>query len=187
MNGSMISVVIPTLNSARTLPAVLTALVPAAVDGLVKELIVADGGSADATLEIAEDAGARIVASGGDLALRLAGGCSAARGGWLMLLQADCRLGAGWEAAAAGCLTRGPDAAGYFRLSLERRGLMARLKELFAGLGAPGAAHGLLISRRLYDEVGGYRGGPAPHADLVRRIGAARLRRLDAPAITLAR
>ena len=55
----MISVVIPTLNAAATLQRALSPLVPAAVDGLVREVVVADGGSTDETLELAEDAGAQ--------------------------------------------------------------------------------------------------------------------------------
>ena len=42
---TMISVVIPALNAEATLPATLTALVPAALEGLVREVIVVDGGS----------------------------------------------------------------------------------------------------------------------------------------------
>ena len=53
----MISVVIPALNAERTLPSTLTALVPAAVDGVVREVIVADGGSTDHTRQIADHAG----------------------------------------------------------------------------------------------------------------------------------
>lgn len=45
----MISVVIPALNAERHLPAALTALVPAAVNGIVREVIVVDGGSTDHT------------------------------------------------------------------------------------------------------------------------------------------
>ena len=46
----MISVVIPTLNAAAHLTRALAPLVPAAAEGLVRELIVSDGGSTDASL-----------------------------------------------------------------------------------------------------------------------------------------
>ncbi len=51
----MITVVIPALNAEATLPATLTALVPAALEGLVREVIVVDGGSVDRTVEVARE------------------------------------------------------------------------------------------------------------------------------------
>ena len=48
-----------------TLAATLTALVPATVDGLIREAIVVDGGSTDRTLAIADAAGAELVRAGG--------------------------------------------------------------------------------------------------------------------------
>ena len=49
----MISVVIPTLNAETGLAPTLAALVPATVQGLVREVIIADGGSRDDTAKIA--------------------------------------------------------------------------------------------------------------------------------------
>ncbi|MEQ1710252.1 MAG: glycosyltransferase, partial [Hyphomicrobium sp.] len=57
----MITVVIPTLNAEGGLAATLTALVPAVVEGVVREVIVVDGGSTDRTLDIADQAGVEIV------------------------------------------------------------------------------------------------------------------------------
>ena len=57
----MISVVIPTLNVGRKLPRCFDSLITAAVRGVVREVIVADGGSSDETLMIADAAGAHIV------------------------------------------------------------------------------------------------------------------------------
>ena len=57
----MISVVIPTLNAEESLPAVLAALVPATLEGVVREVIVVDGGSRDRTVEFADHAGAELV------------------------------------------------------------------------------------------------------------------------------
>ena len=53
----MISVVIPTSNSERLLPRCFDSLITAAVRGGVLEVIVADGGSSDETLAIADAAG----------------------------------------------------------------------------------------------------------------------------------
>lgn len=188
----MISVVIPTLNAARGLPAALTALVPAAVEGLVKEVIIVDGGSVDATLAIAGDAGARVLTTPPSRGGQLAAGCEAARGDWLLCLHADTRLEPDWETAAAGHMARGEDLAGYFRFALDDRGARPRLWEagvaLRAGLlGLPYGDQGLLVSQTLYQAVGGYR--PLPlfeDVDLVRRLGRAALRPLEARALTSA-
>ena len=90
----MISVIVQSLNSESTLPACLGALVPAAVDAVVREVIVVDGGSTDATLAIVEDAGAKRAASLGEAV-------AGAKADWLLLLPADIRLETGWDAEAA--------------------------------------------------------------------------------------
>lgn len=141
----MISVVIPTLNAAETLAATLTALVPAAVNNLVREVVIADTGSTDETLAIADDAGARVVAGG------LAEGCAAAKGPWLLILPSGVRLEAGWEKAAADHIEHHAGEAGYFRLAYDDHRATARLKELAAGLARPRAEQGLLLSKRLHE------------------------------------
>jgi glycosyltransferase involved in cell wall biosynthesis len=86
----MITVVLPTHNSAARLVHLLPLLVPAAVDGLVKAVVFADAGSTDATLDIAEDSGARVVqAPGRCLGARLAAGCAAVRSAWILALGED--------------------------------------------------------------------------------------------------
>lgn len=93
----MITVVLPTHNSAARLVHVLPLLVPAAVDGLVKDVVFADAGSTDATLAIAEDSGARVVQAAGDAGMRLAAGCAAAKGAWILALGEDLTLPEAWR------------------------------------------------------------------------------------------
>ena len=52
----MLSAIIATRNSERSLVPTLSALVPAAASGLLAEVIVADAGSEDATAEVADRA-----------------------------------------------------------------------------------------------------------------------------------
>jgi cellulose synthase/poly-beta-1,6-N-acetylglucosamine synthase-like glycosyltransferase len=96
----MITVVIPTLNSAVELQALLPALVPAAVDGLVRDVIVVDDGSSDATLAMCEDAGAVVVTS-------FAGAADRARSDVVLALPAQMRLAPGWETRVGAHLGRG--------------------------------------------------------------------------------
>jgi rSAM/selenodomain-associated transferase 2 len=192
MNGIMISVVIPTLNAATGLAGCLTALVPAAVDGLVKEVIIVDAGSTDATLAMADDAGATVLTAAPSRGGQLAAGCAAARGDWLLCLHADTRLDAGWEAVATRHIGRGHDLAGYFRFTLDDHGALPRLWEAGVAaraglLGLPYGDQGLLISRRLYDRLGGFKPMPLfEDVDLARRIGNSALRPLEARAVTSA-
>ena len=145
----MNSVVIATWNAAETLPAVLSALVPAAVNNLVREVVVADAGSTDETLEIVDDAGARLVE--GDLAAGLA----VAKGPWLLLLNPDIRLAPEWEAAARDHIEHHAREAGYFRLALDDHRATARIAEAWASLKGATAENGLLLAKRTYDDAGG--------------------------------
>jgi glycosyltransferase involved in cell wall biosynthesis len=87
----MISVVMVTLNDERDLVEALSPLIPASVDGLVRELVVADRGSTDATLHILDEAGAVVVEGGLDAA------CQAARGPWLLIMRPKSRLTHEWS------------------------------------------------------------------------------------------
>lgn len=188
----MISVVIPTFNEADHLPLTLACLVPAAVDGLVREVVVADGGSTDGTLEAADDAGARIVTSAKGRGQQLAAACAAAKGPWLLILHADSRLAVGWETVALSHIRQQAGRAGYFKFQLDDPALVARVWEAGVALrcgmlALPYGDQGLLISKALYEAAGGYEAVPLMEdVGLVRRLGRKRLRALDAPVLTRA-
>ncbi len=97
----MITAVVSTFNAARDLHLLLSALVPAAADGLVRQVLVLDRGSTDGTLEICEDAGADVVQGA------LAQAAAVARGEWLLVLPVELRLRRGWGEAVAAHLERG--------------------------------------------------------------------------------
>jgi len=86
----VLSVIIPTLNSVQELEALFAALVPGAVDGLVREVLLADGGSTDGTAALCEDAGATMVQGG------LAEVAAAARHDAVLVLPPDLRLPYDW-------------------------------------------------------------------------------------------
>jgi rSAM/selenodomain-associated transferase 2 len=187
-----LSVVIPTLDAAAELPATLATLANSAV---VREIIIADGGSRDATVQIARDAGGRVIVASRGRGPQLAAGAAAATSTWLLFLHADCRPGSGWEDAVAAYVTA-PDAAaraGYFALVLDDAGPAARrLERLVAWrcriLALPYGDQGLLIFRALYEKIGGF--APIPlmeDVDLVRRLGRNRLAALPATACASAR
>jgi rSAM/selenodomain-associated transferase 2 len=187
-----ISVVIPALNAAETLPHTLAALRGAAI---IKEIIVVDGGSSDETVLVGQAAGAQVIAATPGRGTQLAVGAAAASGVWLLFLHADCRLEPGWEPAVRSFLTRpaAVERAGYFDLALDDPAPAARRLEHIVAwrcrvLALPYGDQGLLISRALYETVGGF--APLPlmeDVDLVRRLGRARLARTGARCIASAR
>jgi glycosyltransferase involved in cell wall biosynthesis len=152
----MISVVIATFNNERTLGPALAALIAAAIDGQVREVVVVDAGSTDHTLEIADDAGARIFKASESEGARIARGCTLARGDWLMILDPQAIPPAGWDAAVKGHVREQPGQAAWW--SSRPQGLA------FWRAAEPDA---VLVPRRLYDEVGGY--GPGFVGRLGRR------------------
>jgi rSAM/selenodomain-associated transferase 2 len=193
----MISVIIPTLNAETSLAETLAALVPAAVDGLVKEVIVVDGGSSDATAAIADEAGATFVVRSGGRGYQLMAGARRARFPWLLFLHADTVLEAGWEQEAAAYMEavdkgKRPPGAAAFRFALDDTGLRPRLLERLVALRCallrlPYGDQGLLIGKRLYGEVGGYGSHPLMEdVDLVLRLGRRRLAMLRSRAVTSA-
>jgi len=186
-----LSIIIPALDAAACLPSVLASLAAAGDDA---ELVVVDGGSRDATRAIALAAGARLVDAPRGRGGQLRAGAAVSTGRWLMFLHADTRLDAAAIAAARRHIADPANAmrAAYFRFALDDGARAARRLERMVAwrcraLALPYGDQGLLVSRALYDAVGGYAAIPLMEdVDLVRRIGRARLVGLDAAAITSA-
>ncbi len=194
---SMISIIIPTLNAESTLGATLTALIPAVVEGLVREVIIVDGGSTDRTLVVADASGATVVKSPAGRGQQMSTGAAAARGPWFLFLHGDTVLEAGWERDVATFIERietgrRPVAAAAFQFSLDDTGVMPRLVEKGVALRCwllrlPYGDQGLLISQALYNQVGGFQ--PMPLMEdvaIIRRLGRARVATLRSRAITSA-
>jgi rSAM/selenodomain-associated transferase 2 len=187
-----VSVVIPTLNAAEALPSLLNTLSSAPP---LREIIIADGGSVDQTIALAKAAKARVVAAPRGRGSQLAAGGAVAAGGWLLFLHADCRPAPGWPAAVAAFL-EAPSAqgrAGYFDFALDDTASAARRLERIVAwrcrvLALPYGDQGLLISRSLYDAVGGFTRLPLMEdVDLVRRLSRRRLSRIGVCCVASAR
>lgn len=186
----MLSVVIPTRNDERTLVQTLAALVPGAADGVVRDVTLADGGSTDATLEIADLAGCNVVGGFADRAGRLNGAARRAKSPWILFLEPGAVLDDGWRhevrsfVDAAERRGDAADRAAVFAFALDAFGVKARATERLVGLhaaltGLPRPEQGLLIHKALYEKLGGFRPLPAmAEADLIRRIGGGRIMRL---------
>ena len=194
----MLSIVIPSLNAEDCLAEALSALVPAVISGLVREVIIADGGSSDATERIADGMGAVLVKAERGRGTQLMAGGKAARGPWLLFLHADAVLEPGWEREVRAFIERTdsgrrPPSAAAFRFTLDDSGFRPRLLEQLvamrcAMLRLPYGDQGLLISKQLYEQIGGFRAVPLMEdVDIVRRLGRRRVTLLRTRALTSAR
>lgn len=167
-----LSIVIPTLNAADELPATLDALFEGVSGGLVRELIVSDGGSDDTTLLIADEAGAVVLSGAPSRGGQLRRGVAAARGDWLLLVHADTHLSPGWTDIVRASIAQGQ--AGFFRLRFRHEGQAARLIAGWANLrsrwfGLPYGDQGLLIRARDLEAAGG-----VPDVPLMEDVALAR-------------
>jgi rSAM/selenodomain-associated transferase 2 len=191
----MISVIIPTLNAQSGLTATLTALVPATVDGIVREVIVVDGGSTDRTAAIADDAGTRFLTRSGGRGYQLLAGAHRARFPWLLFLHADTVLQPGWEREATALMEavdggRRPLTAAAFQFALDDAGIGPRVLERLVWLRCalfrlPYGDQGLLMPKLLYTEIGGHSALPLMEdVDMARKLKRRRIAMLPARATT---
>ena len=188
-----LGVVIPALNAASSIGETLERL-SAGRDRFQLDIVVADGGSHDDTLAIAQRHGARVITTPPGRGGQLAAGAAAVAGEWLLFVHADTRLEDDWVSVVAGFVQRPENAerAGYFRLIFDDTAPAARRLERIVAwrarrFGLPYGDQGLLLSRGLYDALGGFKPLPLMEdVDLVRRLGRSRLVALPASARTSA-
>lgn len=98
-----LSIIMPVLNEAETLAHILRQLAPFQQRG--HEIIVVDGGSRDASFEIATRAGVQVLCSAQGRAAQMNAGASAATGEVLLFLHADTQLPANADAAISAALS----------------------------------------------------------------------------------
>ncbi|MEK7819813.1 MAG: TIGR04283 family arsenosugar biosynthesis glycosyltransferase [Pseudomonadota bacterium] len=191
----MISLVIPALNAGAHLVRTLPLLAAA---NLADEIVIAVASTnapiADNTAETARRFGARVVAAPKGRGIQARAGAAAATGEWLFFLHAD-TVPDDNALAAVRRFVADPanrSRAGFFALRLDDRASAARRIETLARWRArlfalPYGDQGLLIHRALYESVGGH--PPIAIMEdvaLARRLGRARLVRLDGALMTSA-
>ncbi len=190
----MISVIIPTLNAEAGLAATLDCLERSRSAGWIQEIVVTDGSSTDATAMVALSRGVSLVQGPPGRGQQLRRGVAASSGDWLLILHADTRLLDRWEDSAIAHITDPANAhiAGYGQLRFDDDRPAARRVAWLAmqrarRLGLPYGDQALLISRALYEAVGGFADIPLMEdVALARALGRRRLRALDMVALTSA-
>lgn len=178
---ALVSIIIPVLNEAAVIEATLKRLVPLRARKV--EVIVADGGSTDATLALARDhADVAIVAPRGR-ATQMSAGAAAATGDVLLFLHADTRLPADADHLILAALAAGRRSWGRFDVTIAGRSrllpLIAALMNLRSRLtGVATGDQAMFMTRAAFDNVGGF-----PPIALMEDIAMSRrLKRISAPA-----
>jgi hypothetical protein len=159
----MISVVIPTEGVEAPVVATLSALVPGAAAGVIREVTLVDRAQGEAISHVADVAGCHFIAFDGSRSAALAAGAKRARSEWLMFLHPGAVLDTGWIDETAQFIQAvalsGKHRAGIFRYARSpyaENSFGDRIRQMTRAFGAPSADQGLLIARAHYDRLGGY-------------------------------
>ena len=160
--------VIPTLSEASTVGAAIAS----ARENLDPcDVIVVDGGSADATHDVARSAGAQVIVASGSRAVAMNAGAHLARGDALLFLHADTTLPDGAGAAVREAL-RSADGGAFRRRYDERRPVLHAFDDLLARFFQPVYGdQAIFVSRTAFDRVGGFQPMPIMEdCDFVQRL-----------------
>ncbi|MBE9537245.1 MAG: TIGR04283 family arsenosugar biosynthesis glycosyltransferase [Proteobacteria bacterium] len=171
MSLTMISVIIPTLNEEKTLQATIDSARAEAV-----EIIVSDGGSEDATLEIAEKQADMVISAASGRGEQMNVGAAAARGEALLFLHADTLLPEGWVEEVVEILKDGRVSCGAFRFALPEKsaalGFISAMVNLRSKwLNMPYGDQAIFMRRKDFEALGGFKAFPIMEdVELVRRL-----------------
>jgi len=188
--NSLISIIVPTLNEATTMRDLAASL------GRLRgefEVIVCDGGSADATVETARQCGLRVIEAPRGRGPQMNAGVRLAKGETLLFLHADTRLPEDALTLVADALTDDGVCGGNFSLIFGGDTREARLlTRIYPFLRLGGMLYGdsaIFVRRRVFDLLNGYREYTIfEDCDLYRRMRRlGRFVRLNACATTSSR
>ena len=185
----MISVIIPALNEQAYMRTCIDAI---RQDDDTCEIIVADGGSTDRTVEIAENLqGVKVLRTAGGRGLQMNAGASIAAGETLLFLHADTLLQRGWSRAIELALQDKSVAGGAFTFAVDSPMKKYRAVEQWVKFRCflfklPYGDQGIFVRNSVFKEIEGYRNIPLMEdVDLVERLREqGRIKVLDTIAFT---
>jgi rSAM/selenodomain-associated transferase 2 len=156
--SGLISIIVPVLNEEPLITPFLQHLRRRAPEA---EVIVADGGSGDATADLAEAFGVQVVKSVPNRAVQMNTAARVASGDILWFLHVDLTVPENCLQAIARCLTDPRTVGGFFRMRLPGRRLVYRLTDEFAHYAGRVMRmrcgdHGLFCRRDEFPAMGGF-------------------------------
>lgn len=185
-----ISIIIPVLNEANTIARVIST----ARNAENVEIIVADGGSSDGTVEIAQNRADRAISTTPGRATQMNAGAAASTGDILLFLHADTLLPRGYDSLVRQALAKPSSAGGAFELEIDGRRLCLRLVETGVNwrsnfLQMPYGDQAIFLSSATFDKIGGFPDLPLMEDfELVRRLKKqGRIEIVPLPVLTSAR
>jgi rSAM/selenodomain-associated transferase 2 len=157
-----VSVIIPTLNEEESIGATLESI--ARIKGEL-EVIVADGGSVDRTVEIARQFGARVIASQRGRGTQMHNGAQAARGQTFLFLHADTRAPGDLVMRIIEVLSSDETILGgnfdiRFDGTSRAASFMTWLYPKLGNLGLCYGDSGIFVRSSIYNEIGGFNSFP---------------------------
>ncbi|PPR77308.1 MAG: hypothetical protein CFH01_01607 [Alphaproteobacteria bacterium MarineAlpha2_Bin1] len=181
-----LSIIIPTLNSEKTLESTIRAVIEKA------NIYVVDGGSTDSTISIANRFSARVTVTLPSRGLQLLNGANLVSKGWVLFLHSDTFLSDGWHEEVLNFIKM-PDSSkkvGYFKFRFDDDSFIAKLVEICVSLrcrifSLPYGDQCLLIHKSLYNKIGGFKPiSLMEDVDLISRIEKKHLYNIPVSAIT---
>ena len=167
-----ISVIIPALNEADNIAETLLSI----GQGNTIQVVVADGGSQDNTVSIAESLGAKVISVQPPRSKQMNRGAATATGDVLLFLHADTRLPKNFDRLILDSLAQPGVAAGAFALGIDAPTPALRLIERIANwrsrfLRIPYGDQGIFMLSRVFHEAGGFSDLPIMEDfELIRRL-----------------
>ncbi len=175
-----LSIIVPMLDEAAALPALLNLLMPYQARGC--EIILVDGGSRDASRTLARRSGFTVIGSPRGRARQMNAGAAQARSALLLFLHTDTHLPESADLAILAAMQRPGSAWGRFDLHIEGRSRMLPIiawainrRSRWSGIATGDQA--IFVRRALFEQLGGF-----PDQPLMEDIElSSRLRRIARP------
>lgn len=185
-----ISIIIPVLNEASTIAPVIST----ARNAENVEIIVADGGSSDGTVEIAKSLSDRVISTTPGRATQMNAGAAASTGDILLFLHADTLLPDGFDTCVRQALAKPGTVGGAFELKINAPNPSLRLVEKGVNfrshlLQMPYGDQAIFLKTVTFEQMGGFPNLPLMEDfEFVRRLKKqGRIEILSMPVLTSAR